>query len=311
MEREGRWLELKQLEYFLALAQELHFTKAAEKVGISQPSLSQQIRILEAEIGMPLFDRIGKKTALTEAGHILRSHSQRVFHELAQARAAIRELQGIQRGRLSIGSLLTVSHYLLPPAIFSFHEQYPGVELSVLAMRTGDIRAALLENQLDMGIVFLPMLDEELESLPLATEELVLAVASRDPLSEEKTVPLDVLKEIPTVLLPSTYQMRQLIDRYCAEQGFAVKPSFEMTTMEAIVQMVASGIGATLLPRPYVDFLGNKGIAAIPFSAPIRREIGIVYRRDKFMCAATRLFLETLLKTARHDKTRVSAPVNG
>ena len=188
-------MELKQLEYFLALAQELHFTKAAEKVGISQPSLRQQIRILEAEIGMPLFDRIGKKTALTEAGHILRSHSQRVFHELAQAWAAIRELQGIQRGRLSIGSLLTVSHYLLPPAIFSFHEQYPGVELSVLAMRTGDIRAALLENQLDMGIVFLPMLDEELESHPLATEELILA------------------------------------------------------------------------------FLGNKEVAAIPFSAPIRREI--------------------------------------
>lgn len=140
----------------MAVAQELHFTKASEKVGISQPSLSQQIRALEAEIGVPLFDRIGKKTALTEAGRILRGHAQRVFYELSQARAAISELQGLQRGKLTIGALLTVVNYLLPPAILAFHRQYPHIELSVLGLRTGDIRSALLDNQLDMGIVFCP-----------------------------------------------------------------------------------------------------------------------------------------------------------
>ncbi|WP_426983946.1 LysR family transcriptional regulator [Brevibacillus borstelensis] len=294
-----RTMELKQLEYFLAVAQELHFTKASEKVGISQPSLSQQIRALEAEIGVPLFDRIGKKTALTEAGRILRGHAQRVFHELSQARAAISELQGLQRGKLTIGALLTVVNYLLPPAILAFHRQYPHIELSVLGLRTGDIRSALLDNQLDMGIVFLPVEDEEFETLPLVQEELCLVVPSGHALTEKRSAPLEVLKETPSVLLPQNYYLRQLIDQHCETAGFSVKPSFEMTTMESIVNMVASGIGVTVLPKPYVDFIQNGKIAAVPFASPITRQIGIIYRADKYMCAATRVFLENLIGTAK------------
>ena len=93
-------MELKQLEYFIAVCQEQHFTRAAEKLGIAQPSLSQQIRLLEHEIGTPLFDRIGKRTVITEAGKALLHHSYNVFHELSQAKAAISELQGLQRGTL-------------------------------------------------------------------------------------------------------------------------------------------------------------------------------------------------------------------
>ncbi len=112
-------IELRQLEYFLAVSKELHFTKAAEKLNISQPSLSQQIRALEHEVGMPLFDRIGKKISLTEAGKILLSHSKTIFHEVEQARSAIQDLNGLQYGSLTIGSLLTVVNYLLPPTLYT------------------------------------------------------------------------------------------------------------------------------------------------------------------------------------------------
>ena len=132
-------MELKQLEYFMTLSQELHFTRAAEKLGITQPSLSQQIRLLEHEVGMPLFDRVGKKTMLTQAGKELQHHGYNVFHELSQARAVISELQGLKRGTLKIGALLTVVNYLLPPTVMGFHNSYPNVELSVLGLRTGDI----------------------------------------------------------------------------------------------------------------------------------------------------------------------------
>ncbi|MGV2487897.1 UNVERIFIED_CONTAM: LysR family transcriptional regulator, partial [Bacillus mycoides] len=104
-------IELRQLEYFLAVSKELHFTKAAEKLNISQPSLSQQIRALEHEVGMPLFDRIGKKISLTEAGRVLLSHSKTIFHEVEQARSAIQDLNGLHHGSLTIGSLLTVVNY--------------------------------------------------------------------------------------------------------------------------------------------------------------------------------------------------------
>ena len=98
-------MELKQLEYFMAVCEELHFTRAAEKLGIAQPWLSQQIRLLEHEVGTPLFDRVGKKTVMTEAGKTLQRYCYNVFHELAQARAALGELQGLSRGTLKIGEI--------------------------------------------------------------------------------------------------------------------------------------------------------------------------------------------------------------
>ncbi|TKI92076.1 LysR family transcriptional regulator, partial [Bacillus cereus] len=123
-----------------------------EKLNISQPSLSQQIRALEHEVGMPLFDRIGKKISLTEAGKILLSHSKTIFHEVEQARSAIQDLNGLQQGSLTIGALLTVLNYLLPLTILNFNNLYPNIELSVLGLRTGDIREKLLRNELDIRI---------------------------------------------------------------------------------------------------------------------------------------------------------------
>src|SRR5699024_3949932 len=107
-------MELRQLEYFTAVSNELHFSRAAEKLNIAQPTLSQEIKTLEDEMGIPLFDRIGKKTALTEVGKILLHHSQRVFFEIEQAQAALRDLNGLQTGKLMIGSLMTCVNYLLP-----------------------------------------------------------------------------------------------------------------------------------------------------------------------------------------------------
>ena len=136
-------MELRQLEYFLSLCQELHFTRAAEKVGISQPSLSQQIRLLEHEVGTPLFDRIGKKTALTESGKLLLKSTLNIFHELEQAQIAIKELKGLQTGSISIGTLLTVENYLIPPTLLNFHRQYPAIKITVLGLRTGNIWQSL------------------------------------------------------------------------------------------------------------------------------------------------------------------------
>ncbi|OAS23650.1 LysR family transcriptional regulator [Paenibacillus oryzisoli] len=289
-------MELKQLEYFMAVCRELHFTRAAEKMGIAQPSLSQQIRLLEHEIGTPLFDRIGKKTIITEAGRILQGHGFQVFHELSQARAAINELQGLKRGTLRIGALLTVVNYLLPPTVISFHERYPQVELSVLGLRTGDIYEGLLQNELDLGIVYLPMQHDDLETTPLYTDALVLAVPKDHPLAEEPHVSLDILKETPSVLLPSSYYLRQFLNEQCRALDFTVQPVIEMTTLESIIQMVCKRVGVTVLPKAYLAAIDHPHIRAIPILHPeLAIQIGIVYRRNKFQCAASRVFMEQLI----------------
>lgn len=296
-------MELKQLEYFMAVCRELHFTRAAEKLGIAQPSLSQQIRLLEHEIGTPLFDRVGKKTIITEAGKTLLHHSYNVFHELSQAKAAISEIQGLERGTLKIGALLTVVNYLLPPTVIGFHRSYPNVELSVLGLRTGDIYNGLLQNELDLGLVFLPMEHDDLETIPLYKQNLALAAPIDHPIAKKPFVKLDVLKDTPSVLLPSTYFMRQLINEKCREQDFAPQPIMEMTTMESIVNMVCKGVGVTILPKAYLDYIDNKQIRTIPIQNPVlTTQIGIAYRKNKYLCAASRVFMEQLITTVKSDQ---------
>ncbi|HHB2650310.1 TPA: LysR family transcriptional regulator [Bacillus cereus] len=291
-------IELRQLEYFLAVSKELHFTKAAEKLNISQPSLSQQIRSLEHEVGMPLFDRIGKKISLTEAGRILLLHSKTIFHEIEQARSAIQDLNGLQQGSLTIGSLLTVVNYLLPPAILNFNNLYPNIKLSVLGLRTGDIREKLLQNELDIGITFLPVQDKEIISTPLYKSELIIVVPTGHQLAEHNHVSIAELQNYPLILLPKNFFLTELITSHCQKFNFKPKPILEISTMESLIQMVSKGMGITVLPKPYIDFLQNKNIQAIKIENPTPTiEIGLVYRKDKYMCAATREFIKQLKLT--------------
>jgi len=286
----------------MAVCRELHFTRAAEKLGIAQPSLSQQIRLLEHEMGTPLFDRVGKKTLITEAGKILLHHGYNVFHELSQARAAIGELQGLKRGTLKIGALLTVVNYLLPPTVIGFHRSYPNVELAVLGLRTGDIYDGLLQNELDLGIVYLPMEHEDLETIPLYKQNLALAVPIGHPIAKERSVRLDVLKDVPSVLLPNTYYMRQLINEECRSFDFTPQPVMELSTMESIINMVNKGVGVTILPKAYLDYIDQKGILTIPIQNPtLTTQIGIVYRKNKYLCAASRVFMEQLIATIKDE----------
>ncbi|HLR70200.1 MAG TPA: LysR substrate-binding domain-containing protein [Pseudogracilibacillus sp.] len=293
-------MELRQLEYFMAVCKELHFTKAAEKLNIAQPTLSQQIKVLEDEVGVPLFDRIGKKTALTEAGKILLNHSQRVFHEIGQAQAALRDLNGLQRGKLTIGSLLTCVNYLLPPAIVEFKQLYPNIELSVQGLRTEEIETGLLDNDLDLGITFLPVDDEEMESIPLFTEELALVTSSNHPFAKLQELEMEMVGNMPTVLLPENFFLRQLIDTYFAKLGIMLEPTLEMTTLDSLIQMVVEEIGVTILPEPYLDSLDNNKIVKVKLVHPTpKRQIGFVYRKNKFMCTATSTFIEQITEMSK------------
>src|SRR5699024_8655898 len=132
----------------------------------------------------PLFNRIGKKISLTSTGSLLLNHSRNIFSELEQFNISKSELHGLQKGQLKIGSLLTVANYLLPPAVINYHKLYPGIELSILGLRTVDIYSGLLENELDLGIVSLPINDNRFAFKSLYTEELTLAVSVNHELSK-------------------------------------------------------------------------------------------------------------------------------
>jgi LysR family transcriptional regulator, cyn operon transcriptional activator len=285
-------LELRQLEYFKAIYEELHFTKAAEKIGIAQPTLSQQIRILEDEIGTPLFDRIGKKVVVTEAGKILYHHFIQSNDYLKQAKVAIGELQGLKQGSIKIGCS---GNHLLTSSAIEFNKQYPGINISVSELSTEETKKRLLENELDLGVVFLPIENKQLESIVLHKEELCLAISIHHKLADNSTVELKKLKSTPIALLPQYFLVRQLIDQSAREAGFSFKPILEMTTLESLFEVVIRNVALTILPESYLRNKNNDMVRILPIVNPTpQKEIGIVYRKDRFMSLATRAFIEQL-----------------
>lgn len=286
-------MELRHLEYFMMMHQELHFTKAAERLNISQPTLSQQIRILESEVGAPLFDRIGKKVFVTKAGELLYYHCLKIFSELKQAHTAIGELEGLQRGSLAVGC--SGSHLLIS-SVVKFHTHYPGIKISIIQLSTEEIKEELLKNQLDIGIAFLPLDDLQLESLHLYTEELCLAVCKDNPLAKHQSITLEMLQSAPIVLLPPKYIIRQFIDQATEKLGFLLNPMIEMMPFEHLLEIVGRNIAVTILPRSYINSFGNENIQSIPIDNPnMKKSMGVIYRKDISIPAATDKFIEELI----------------
>lgn len=277
----------------MTMYKELHFTKAAEKLGISQPTLSQQIRILESEVDALLFDRVGKKVLVTQAGEILYQHCLQIFGELKQAHTAIAELQGLERGSLAVGC--SGSHLLIS-SIVKFHTRYPGIKISIVQLSTEETKKKLLKNELDIGIAFLPLDDLQLASVYLYAEELCLAVCKKNELSKQKSVSLAMLKSIPIVLLPPKYIIRQFVDHATEELGFLFNPIIEMMPFEHLLEIVGRNIAVTILPRSYINSYADERIQTVSIENPaMKKEMGLIYRKDRFLSAATDKFIEELV----------------
>jgi LysR family cyn operon transcriptional activator len=287
-------VEHRLLEYFIAVCEELHFTRAAEKLGISQPTLSHQIQLLEQRVGAPLFLRIGKKIFLSEAGHILLKHSTQVFYELKQAQLSIDELQGLKRGRLRIGC---AGNHLLTSSLISFHQQYPGIELSVTELATDDTKEALLMNRLDLGVVFLPLEDDQLDNVPLFQEELQLAVSKAHELAKADSVRLQDLRNYPLIMLQQKFVVRQMLNQYCKEAGVELQISMELSTMDSLMQMAKSHVGAVVLPRSYLARMNHVQLRIVPIIDPVpQRSIGIVFRKNSSLHPSMHAFIQQLIR---------------
>lgn len=285
-------MELKQLQYFMAICEELHFTRAAEKMGVSPPNISQQIRRLEEELGVLLFDRVGKTIVLTEAGAILHEHGAAVFGHLQQASDAIADLKQMQGGSLSIGVLPGDADHMFT-LLLSFHQTYPTISLSLL--ETMKVTEQVLDRSIDFGVTIGPVIDERLTSIPLFHEEFSLAVSMNDPLATECFIPLNKLNHMKMVMFPPDHQYRKLIDRFCMDKGFTLQPHMVTTTISSLLQMVQSGVGTCVLPRMLLDNLLNSDIKVVHLRNPTpSQDICLIYRSDRYVGYAMRTFIKTL-----------------
>lgn len=286
-------MEIRHLQYFIAVCKHLHFTKAAESLNIAQPTLSQQIHVLEQEIGAELFDRAGKKVLLTPAGEILFCHSMRIFDTIEQALAEISQLNGLERGQIKIACLGT---YLAMETIIEFHKQYPNIHIELEQLSTEQIRHKLLQNELDFGVVFLPLADKELESIPLYQEKMVVMASKNHPFAKKKNLLFEELSNAPLIMMSENFIIRRIFDQTCHEKGCAFTPILELSQMDDLREMVEQNIGVSVLPSLYIHSMCNRrSIKAIPFiNTQIERTIGIVYRKGRHMSTASLELIEKL-----------------
>lgn len=288
-------MELRQLQYFLAVAGEGHFTKAAEKLFISQSALSQQIKSLEEELETQLLDRGWRAVRLTPAGEILARHARRVLVELEEAQVALDELASVHRGDLRVGVVQTVNAYLMPGVIAAFTGDYPGVDLHIEERAAGEIERGVLEGTLQLGISFVPAALEGVEEETLFREALVLIVSQEHAFAGRASLAVSDLDKYPLLSLPRAFCTRRLWDRCAQEAGIEPRVQVEMNTIGGLLAAVRKLGGATVLPA--LALAGNRaeGLVSVRLRNPTpERTVGVVLRANGYRCPATRAFVRTL-----------------
>jgi len=288
-------MEMHQLRYFLAIAATGNFTRAAEQCHVSQPSLSQQIIKLEEEVGHKLFDRMGRRFQLTDAGRLLLDHARTVLTTVENATRQLRETRGQGFGRLAIGVIPTIAPYLLPRALAAFTRANPHVELIIQEDYTARIIDGLSAGELDIAIAALPITDDNLVVEVLGTEPLLLVLPKGHPLTGKRRVELSDISGEPFVLISDVHCLGQQVMSICRSHELSPRIVCRGAQISTVQAMVALGQGISLLPAMARrgDNDRRRVYQALAVDRP-ERTIVAVQHRHRFQTAQAQQFIEIL-----------------
>ncbi|USK77503.1 LysR family transcriptional regulator [Peribacillus frigoritolerans] len=282
---------MRHLEYFLMVSKELHFTKAAEKLGISQPTLSHQIKMLEQDIGYALFNRIGKKIELTKVGEIVQQEALNIQNSLQSISSQIRALTKVEIGELKIAVLPGEITDLVSTLCIKFNQLYPNIK--VFVQSTYQVEKAVLENQADFGIGFEFNRDDMLMVTKLYDEEFYLI--GNQSTGEQKASFSDVL-DSPLILFPNIHQCRKILDKTSLEVGRKLEPIVETSSIESILKLVRNGVGRSFVSRTLYEFYDTEDLFFQRIEKPtLTRSVYLVMKKNRFINYAARKYIELLL----------------
>jgi len=275
-------VQLQQLSYVLAVAEERHFTRAAATLHLAQPSLSRQIRLLERELGVLLFNRGPGQglVTLTAEGEALLPFIRRVLADVEATSDEARALAGMTRGRLSIGATPSLITRVLAPALVGFHASHPGIELLVVEAGSRQLVHQLASGEVDLALVVLPINDPGVATRPLFDDPLVLAVAPDHPLAGRARVKVSDLNELPLVMFREGYDLRAVTLAACRDAGVEPRLVSQGGEMDGVLAFVAAGLGAAVVPA--IAMPAQSTLVAIPFTRPgLSRTVALAHRHDR------------------------------
>ncbi|MFH9352874.1 LysR family transcriptional regulator [Kitasatospora sp. NPDC017646] len=290
-------MQLQQLRYFLAVAETRHFTRAAEAVHVAQPSLSQQIRSLERELGAELFHRTRGNIALTDAGDALLPLARRILADTESARMAVQETVQLRRGRVRLGAPPSLCTSLVPDVLRVFRDRYPGVALGVREGGSRDLVRWLAAGELDLALVITPPSGEAVPALAvteLLHEELVLVSAAGP---ARRPVRVAELRGRPLVMFREGYDVREAALAACRAAGFEPEFAVEGGEMDAVLGFVRAGLGPAVVPGMVA---ARSGLSVTPFAGPgLGRTIAVAHGQEVPLTRAAEALRDTLLAHLR------------
>ena len=294
-------MNLHQLELFVAVADHGSFTRAAEALHISQPSVSARIRDLETSLGQQLFEQVGRRIYLTDAGQELRERAEVILQQVAETRRALDEIQGLQRGTLRVVATTTVGTYVLPALLGRFHRLYPGIALALDVTNWSRAAELLRRNRMDLAVLGPTEDMDDMTVTDFMKNELIVAAAPSHPLAGRRAIPFAELATYPVVVREAGSGTRADTVRLFADHGLRPILAMELRHSAAIKQGVMAGLGVALLSRQSVgaELANGTRVMLDVEGLPIRRDWHIVHLRDRRLPRAATAFKEMLLDVAK------------
>jgi DNA-binding transcriptional LysR family regulator len=295
-------MTLQQLTYFLAAAEHGSFSAAAESLFMAQPSLSEQIRRLEAELGVALFARGGRGLELTEAGRLFRPHAERTVAAAQEAAESVREVRDITGGTVAFGTFGSAHHYLLAGLLQDFRTQYPNVRVRAIGQNSAEVADAVRDGQLEAGLVALPIDDRGLDVRPAMREDVLYVSADAERLLEPMTI--ERLAAAPLILFDARFgaddPMRRQLRERAQQAGVKLEPQIEVEYVTAALELCARGLGDTVTSQQMIRARGlARRLAGVRFDPPLYDTFAFITRRNAHLSPASREFMRLAEKRVR------------
>ncbi|MDR7313906.1 LysR family transcriptional regulator [Brevibacillus nitrificans] len=294
-------MELRQVRYVLAVAEERSFSRAANRLHLAQPSLSQQIAKLEKLLGVSLFHRLPQHVELTDAGQRFVQVAQTLVDMSEGLEREMRAYAIGESGKLLVGSLPITGAYVLPRVISAFTKQFPGVELQLMEDTSSHLEQLLVRGKIDVSLLTMPISDPSLEIIPAINEEIFLALPPSHPLADRKEIDLAEVADQPFILLKEGQGFRTISLRLCEQAGFRPRIVFESSNIQTVQSLVAAGMGLSFAPKMITLAPGTvEPPVYVRMTTKPYRTLVVAYRKDRPLSRPAEVFVQNLVEQGEH-----------
>ena len=295
-------MELRQLEYFQMASRLKHITRAAERLRVSQPNITVAIKKLEAELGIQLFDRSQKQLALTPEGAVFLNRIELALRNIQDAVLEVNDYKQLQKGTIKIGIPSMIGAYLFPKIFSSFQKQYSHLDIYLYEEGSMAIREQLERDELDFGIVIISNAAQSLQLLPMSTSQIAACVPENHPLAAKKSIGIQDLTDADLIMLKEGSFLRHLVLDKLKAANITPNIVLESNQIETIKGLVSSGVGLAFL----LDFIveGTPGIKALPLDEPIFVDVGLAWKKDRYISKAAQSFMDFCKNTLKQERAK-------